>query len=162
MSGELASAGRSWRAALVVVAIVVLIDQTSKAAVRSGLGPGERVELFLGIDLVDVSNSGIAFGFLGGGGGVVLAITIVALAAMLVWFAIVPSRPGVWLAVGLRAGGAVGNLVDRVRQDAVTDFIDFPLWPAFNVADVAITLGAAVLILSVFWTEEETTAPNGR
>jgi signal peptidase II len=52
------------------------------------------------------------------------------------------------VAVGLLAGGALGNLLDRVRLDAVTDFIDPPLWPAFNVADVAITLGAVALVLS--------------
>ena len=58
-----------------------------------------------------------------------------------------PEPPGLWLAVGLLAGGALGNLIDRVRTDAVTDFIDPPLWPTFNLADVAITLGALGLIL---------------
>ena len=77
-----------------------------------------------------------------------LAVTIVALALVLVWFALDPRRPGLWLSVGLLAGGALGNLADRVRADAVTDFIDFPLWPAFNLADVAITLGALGLVLS--------------
>ena len=63
------------------------------------------------------------------------------------WFALDPARPGLWLAVGLLAGGALGNLADRVRADAVTDFIDPPLWPTFNLADVAITLGALALVL---------------
>ena len=76
-----------------------------------------------------------------------LAVTIVALALVLVWFAVDPARPGLWLAVGLLAGGALGNLADRVRADAVTDFIDPPLWPTFNLADVAITLGAVALVL---------------
>jgi len=150
-----------WRAALAVVGIVVLVDQAVKAAVLAALEPGERIELVFGVDLVDVSNRGIAFGLLGDGGGLVLAVTIAALAAMLLWFALQPSRPGLWLAVGLLAGGALGNLADRARQDAVTDFIDPPLWPAFNVADIAITFGAAILVLSAFWGEwpgeEETT-----
>jgi signal peptidase II len=154
VSEERSAEGRGWRAALAVVGIVVLLDQAAKAAVRASLEPGERVELLLGVDLVDVSNRGIAFGLLGDGGSLVLVITVVALAAMVVWFALQPSRRGLWLAVGLLAGGALGNLADRARQDAVTDFIDAPLWPAFNVADIAITLGAIVLVLSVFWEEE--------
>jgi len=147
--------GRSWAGALVVAAIVVAVDQASKAAVKASLEPGERVSLALGIDLVEVSNRGIAFGLLGDGGALVLAITIAALAAMLAWFAAAPSRPGMWLAVGLLSGGALGNLADRARQDAVTDFLDPPLWPAFNLADVAITLGAVALVLSVFATPDK-------
>jgi signal peptidase II len=143
-----------WRAALAVVAGVVVLDQVTKEIVRATIEPGERVGLVLGIDLVDVSNRGIAFGLLGDGGVLVVAVTVLALAGMLLWFALQPSRPGLWLAVGLLAGGALGNLADRARQDAVTDFIDAPLWPAFNVADIAITFGAIVLVLSVFWGEE--------
>ena len=77
-----------------------------------------------------------------------LAVTIVALALVLIWFAIDPRRPGLSVSVGLLAGGALGNLADRVRASAVTDFIDLPLWPAFNLADVSITLGALGLVLS--------------
>jgi signal peptidase II len=139
-----------WPAALALAGVVVALDQASKAAARAAVAPGERISLIFGVHIVDVSNEGIAFGFLGDGGALVLAITIGALVAMLVWFARQPARPGLWLAVGLLAGGALGNLADRVRVDAVTDFIDPPLWPAFNVADIAITLGAVVLVLSVF------------
>ena len=76
-----------------------------------------------------------------------LAITIAALALLLAWFALDTARPGLWLGVGLLIGGALGNLIDRVRDGAVTDFIDPPLWPAFNVADVAITAGVVVIAL---------------
>ena len=144
-----------WAAALALAGIVVALDQGSKAAIHATIDPGDRTSLFLGIHLVNVSNSGIAFGFLGGGGDVVLGITIAALVVMLAWFAASPSRPGLWLAVGLLAGGALGNLADRVRVDAVTDFIDPPLWPAFNVADIAITLGAVTLVFVVFAGERE-------
>lgn len=139
-----------WPAALALAGLVVALDQAAKAAARAAVDPGDRISVIFGIDVVDVSNRGIAFGFLGDGGALVLVITIAALAAMLVWFARQPARPGLWVAVGLLAGGALGNLADRVRVDAVTDFIDPPLWPAFNVADVAITLGAVALVLSVF------------
>jgi signal peptidase II len=137
----------AWRWALACCGAVVLLDQVTKAIVVSSLAPGERESLVLGLDLVNTSNRGLAFG-IGSDGSFVLAVTVVALALVLAWFAIDPRRQGLWLSVGLLAGGALGNLADRVRADAVTDFIDFPLWPAFNLADVAITLGALGLVLS--------------
>ncbi len=136
----------AWRRALAVCGVVVLVDQLSKAAVVSSLSVGQSEALALGFRLSNTPNSGLAFG-IGSGHGVVLAVTIVALALVLLWFALDPVRPGLWLAVGLLAGGALGNLADRVRADAVTDFIDPPLWPTFNLADVAITLGAVALVL---------------
>ncbi|OLE36298.1 MAG: hypothetical protein AUG48_07735, partial [Actinobacteria bacterium 13_1_20CM_3_68_9] len=141
---NLAVAG--WRRALAVCGTVVLVDQVTKAIVVSSLHVGQRESVALGFDLTNTPNRGLAFG-IGHGQGFVLAVTIVALALVLVWFALDPGRPDRWLAVGLLAGGALGNLADRVRADAVTDFIDPPLWPAFNLADVAITLGAVGLVL---------------
>jgi signal peptidase II len=141
-------AARGWARVLFVAGIVVMLDQATKAIVSDSLAPGERVSLVLGIDLAHVTNRGIAFGLFGDGGDAVLVVTAAALALVLAWFARDPGRPGLWLAVGLLVGGALGNLADRVREDAVTDFIDPPLWPAFNVADIAITAGALVLVLS--------------
>jgi signal peptidase II len=145
-SPQVSRAIASWRRALAVCGAVVLVDQVSKAIVVSSLATGQRESLVLGFDLTNIANRGLAFG-IGHGQGFVLAVTIVALALVLVWFAVDPGRPDLWLAVGLLAGGALGNLADRVRADAVTDFIDPPLWPAFNLADVAITLGAVGLVL---------------
>jgi signal peptidase II len=141
-----AAAVAGWRRALLVCGAVVLLDQVSKAIVVSSLAMGQRESLVLGFSLTNTPNSGLAFG-IGQGEGFVLGVTVVALALVLIWFALDPTRPGLWLAVGLLAGGALGNLADRVRTDAVTDFIDAPLWPTFNLADVAITLGALGLIL---------------
>jgi signal peptidase II len=137
----------AWRWMLACCGAVVLIDQVSKAIIVSSLDPGQRESVALGVDLTNTANPGLAFG-IGDGQGLVLAVTVVALALILVWFATDPRRPGLWLSVGLLAGGALGNLADRVRADAVTDFIDLPLWPAFNLADVAITLGALGLVVS--------------
>jgi signal peptidase II len=135
-----------WRRALAVCGAVVLLDQVTKAIVVGALQRGEHESIALGFDVTNTANPGLAFG-VGSGQGFVLAVTVIALAFVLVWFALDPGRPGLWLAVGLLAGGALGNLADRVRADAVTDFIDPPLWPAFNVADIAITLGALGLVL---------------
>ena len=136
----------AWRRALLVCGAIVLLDQVSKAIVVSYLSVGEHETIALGLRVTNTSNTGLAFGF-GQGEGFILAVTVVALALVVTWFALDPMRPGLWLAVGLLAGGAIGNLADRVRMDAVTDFIDPPLWPAFNLADVAITLGALGLVL---------------
>ena len=148
MSG---SSSRGWPAMLVVALLVVGLDQLTKGAVRGSLEPGERADAILGFELVRVSNSGIAFGLLGdASSAIVLTVTAGALALLVGWFATDAHRPGLWLGVGLLVGGAVGNLIDRVRLDAVTDFLDPPLWPAFNVADVAITAGVVVLALTAF------------
>jgi signal peptidase II len=139
---------RAWLAMLAVCGVVVALDQASKAAVIDSMVPGERVVLALGFELARVSNSGIAFGFLDEGGALVLVVTFAALALILGWFAFDTTRPGLWLGVGLLTGGALGNLVDRIREGAVTDFIDPPLWPAFNLADISITVGVVVIALA--------------
>ncbi len=135
----------------IVGVIVVAIDQATKAAVVSSLVLGESRDLALGFDLTRVTNSGIAFGLLDeGGDALVLVITAVALLVVIGWFAVDAGRPWLWLGVGLLVGGAIGNLVDRIRLGSVTDFLNPPLWPAFNFADVAITIGVAVVVLSAF------------
>lgn len=140
---------RAWgRAGLVFVAVVVA-DQVSKALVVAGIAHGERRNVFLGVDLVHVSNRGIAFGFFGGSGVLLTVFTLGALILLLAYFSTHASRPWLWLPTGLLLGGAIGNLLDRVRDHAVTDFIDVPLWPAFNLADVAITFGVAALVLAL-------------
>jgi signal peptidase II len=136
------------RAGLVVLAVLVA-DQVSKAIVSDSLARGERRDLVLGIDLVHVRNKGIAFGLFDGGGALLTVVTVGALVLLLVYFSLHASRPLLWLPTGLLLGGALGNLLDRAREGAVTDFIDLPLWPAFNVADMAITFGVLTLLLSL-------------
>jgi signal peptidase II len=133
------------RAALVAAGTVVA-DQAVKALVRSTIERGDAVDLILGIQLVNVRNRGIAFGMFSGGGVLLVVFAAAALAALLVFFMRHRERPLVWLPTGLLIGGATGNLIDRTREGAVTDFIDLPLWPAFNVADIAITFGVLSLL----------------
>jgi signal peptidase II len=133
------------RAALVAAATVAA-DQAVKALVRTTIERGDRVNLILGIDLVNVRNRGIAFGMFSGGGILLVLFAVAALVALLVFFVRHRDRPLVWLPTGLLIGGATGNLIDRTREGAVTDFIDLPLWPAFNVADIAITFGVLSLL----------------
>jgi signal peptidase II len=133
------------RAALVAVTTVAA-DQATKALVRGTIERGESVDLVLGIELVNLRNRGIAFGLFSDGGALLVVFAIVALGALLLFFARHRGRPLVWLPTGLLIGGAAGNLIDRAREGAVTDFIDLPLWPAFNLADVAITFGVLTLL----------------
>jgi len=130
----------------VVAAATVVADQATKALVRSTIDRTEEIDLILGIHLVNVRNRGIAFGMLSGGGALLVIFAVAALAALLVFFSRHRDRPLVWLPTGLLIGGASGNLIDRTREGAVTDFFDLPYWPAFNVADVAITFGVLTLL----------------
>jgi signal peptidase II len=129
-----------------VAAAAVALDQVTKAIVRGNVVPGEHVDVGGVVDIVRVANRGIAFGMLDTAGSAVLVVAAVAFAALLGAFLVSAERPGLWLPIGLLAGGAVGNLIDRIREGYVTDFIDPPRWPAFNVADVEITVGVLILI----------------
>lgn len=132
--------------ALAVLVVVLAVDQLTKAAVRGSLEVGERRDIVGPVDLVHVRNTGVAFGAFSGGGIVVVVLVAVALAALLAYFATHADRPLAWLPTGMLLGGSIGNIVDRIRIGAVTDFIKVPHWPAFNVADIAITLGVVALV----------------
>lgn len=151
MSG---SGPRAWGLAGALCALVVVLDQAAKAAIEANLVPGEQVGVLGPIALTLAHNDGVAFGLASGGGIVLVALTIAALAFVGVLFARNPTRPGMWIAIGLLTGGALGNLIDRVRTGEVTDYLDVLSWPPFNLADVAITLGVFVLALS-YLTESE-------
>jgi signal peptidase II len=133
------------RTALVAVAVVVA-DQVSKAIVRGQISRFDENELVLGIKLINTRNTGVAFSMFSSGGPLVVIIALVALAALIAFFVTHIHRRLVWLPTGLLLGGAAGNLIDRIRLGAVTDFIKFPHWPAFNVADICVTLGVLSLI----------------
>jgi signal peptidase II len=129
-----------------VAAGVVVADQVSKAIVRSQISRFDEHELFLSIKLINTRNTGVAFSMFSGGGPLVVLIALIALGALLAFFFTHLHRRLVWLPTGLLLGGAAGNLIDRIRAGAVTDFIKFPHWPAFNVADIAVTFGVLSLI----------------
>jgi signal peptidase II len=133
------------RAGLVMV-IVIALDQLTKHTIAAGIPEGESRKFLPAIKFVHVRNKGVAFGFLSGGGVLVLLFTAIALAALVVYFWRRPTRPWLWLPAGMLVGGAIGNLIDRVLNGQVTDFIKLPAWPAFNVADMSITFGVLILL----------------
>lgn len=137
---------------------VVVADQITKAIVLARFVLGERVEVTGFFNMVLVYNKGAAFSFLSDAGGwQTPALIVFALAAIgLVGTFIVrsPGRTMLLTGLALILGGALGNLIDRLRFGQVVDFLDFHAagwhWPAFNVADSAISVGAALLILEGF------------
>jgi signal peptidase II len=151
---------RAWSLAGVLCGLVFAADQAVKAAIEANLVPGEEVEVLGPLELTLSHNRGVAFGLAGGAGTGLVLVTLVALAVIGYLFAHNPGRPGMWIAVGLLAGGAIGNLADRVRADAVTDFIAAGSWPPFNLADVSITLGV-LLLVSLYVREAEHGAGDG-
>jgi signal peptidase II len=139
---------------MAVASVVLVLDQITKQIVIGIVDRGDPHEIIFGFDLANVRNKGVAFGLLAGGQIPVLLVTLAALALLLTYFALHSQAPSLWLAVGLLCGGAVGNLVDRLRIDAVIDFLDPPLWPAFNLADVAIVAGVALLVVTLAAPQE--------
>jgi signal peptidase II len=145
-----ASASRAaWSRAVLVGAVVIALDQLTKALIRSSIALGGTRHLWLGVKLVHTTNSGVAFSLLSGSAVTVTVLALAVLAVLVSYFARNSSQPLLWVPTGLIAGGALGNLIDRLRIGAVTDFIKFPDWPAFNVADSAITIGVVILVLMI-------------
>jgi signal peptidase II len=136
-------------AALTAVLVLVL-DQALKVRVRGRVEVGERQEILGSVlRLVHVENDGVAFGRFAGNATLVGLIVVGALVALLAYFLTHLDVPLVWLPTGVLLGGALGNVLDRVRFGAVTDYLKLPNWPAFNLADVAITVGVVLLIAVV-------------
>ncbi len=149
---------RAWALAAALAAVVVAGDQVAKAIVRAQMVLGEEIEVLGPLGLTYTHNRGVAFGLAGGTGAPLVIVMVLALAVVVYLFARQPTRPGMWIATGLLAGGAIGNLIDRVGSGQVTDFIDLPPWPPFNVADVCITVGVVLLVLIYLresWQEEK-------
>ena len=154
------AARRAWARALAVTGIVVALDQATKQLAVAQIDRGDPVEVIFGLKLSNVRNDGVAFGLLGGAGDtLVIALTLGALTLLVAYFAANAARSDLWLAVGLVLGGALGNLADRARIGAAIDFIDPPLWPAFNIADIAIVGGVALLVLAILDPEADAHAP---
>jgi len=146
---------------LILAAAIIIVDQISKALVRTYLPAWTAQPVIPGFfNLVHVQNRGAAFGFLSHGQGMwqpvfFIIITIAAVAIIISLMHTGRRKDRAFqLSLGAILGGAVGNLLDRIRLGTVTDFIDLYIgrlhWPAFNVADTAISLGAFILLISVY------------
>jgi signal peptidase II len=136
-------------------AVVLVSDQITKAFVRSNLAIGESWpdEGWL-VKFTHVTNSGAAFGILQGQTLFLTITAVIAIGAIAFYYLFPPLEHGLLrLALGLQLGGAAGNLLDRIRLGHVTDFIDFPRYPEFNIADSSIVVG--LFVIGVFYVLSE-------
>ena len=144
----------SW---LILSAVVIVLDQISKSYIVQHFGEFEFIRILPVLDITRMHNVGAAFSFLASASGwqrwVFIGLAVTVSLGIIVWLSRLPRSAHKLLACGLALvlGGAVGNLIDRVRLGYVIDFIHFhwnaAYFPAFNVADSAITVGAACLLL---------------
>lgn len=138
---------------------IFALDQLTKAIVNSLLPEGSSHVLVPGVLLLThIRNPGTAFGLLRSSGPLLTAVTVAAVIFIIAyWFSVRRAeRPSPLLSLGLALplGGAAGNLIDRVRLGHVVDFVDFRVWPVFNVADSAITIGACLVAYYFFFVQD--------
>ena len=153
---------------LVIATSVVIIDQLTKLWIRANLLPGTSLPEEDFFRLTHVQNPGAAFGLLANQGFLLIVVTLAGLLFIifLYYWLSLQTVFGV-AAFGLLFGGAVGNLIDRLRLGYVTDFIDIRLWgdfrwPVFNFADSSITIGVFVLAYFLFWSLRKEGSYNRR
>jgi signal peptidase II len=144
---------RAWRTPVAIAVAVVIVDQLTKHWAVSSLGTDREIDLFWTLRLNLAFNNGMAFGQGQGFGPIIGVVATVVIVYLLVSLRNEASRIST-VGMGLLIGGAAGNLIDRLfRGDggflrgAVVDFIDFQWFPIFNIADIAVNVGAALLIL---------------
>ena len=142
----------------IIAFTIIILDQLTKEIVRSNMplytswAPFPALENFF--RFTHATNTGVAFGLFQNGNGI-FAIFVSAIAIGIIVFnqRLAPGNPLLRVALGLQLGGAIGNLIDRLTQGYVTDFLDFGPWPIFNVADMAVVGG--VILLAYIMLQED-------
>lgn len=140
---------------VIVALLVVIIDQLTKYYVVENFYLGESVPVIENIfHWTYILNPGAAFGMLEGSRWFFVVIAVGVLGG--IWYMKDEINEGGWMmqyGAALFGGGAIGNLIDRARSGLVIDFFDFRIWPVFNVADIAICVGVAMILWKVLETE---------
>jgi signal peptidase II len=132
---------------IAIAVFIVAADQAVKWIIREQVERGDSHALTWPVKIVHLTNSGAAFGILQGAGPLLVITSVVGMAAIVIFlFNPTFADPLMRLGLAFMLGGAVGNLIDRVKDGEVVDFIKVPNWPAFNVADSAITIGVLILV----------------
>ena len=142
-----------WRFAALAAAIIVC-DQATKVILRASLPLGDREWLAEFFAFSHIANDGGAFGIFGGQNTIFAVSAVVAIGVVAIYYFFPPLDH--WLirsGLALILGGAIGNLLDRIYQGHVTDFIDFIHFPAFNVADAAINVGVAAIVIAIVFND---------
>ena len=139
-----------------IAGIILVFDQLTKSLVRANLPLGSSFPEDTWVRLTHVANTGAAFGLFPDQSFLLLITTLVG------YYLYPPlNAPLLMLSLGLQLGGALGNLIDRLRLGHVTDFVDFQVWPVFNVADSAIVVGVSILAwFALFGDRAKPAAPS--
>jgi signal peptidase II len=135
---------------LLIVLSVIVLDQITKYLIATYLAPFDSIEVFPFLHIVNVRNTGAAFGsFRNVGSSFFIVISVIAIIFVI---SLLVKRTYNYVGLSLVLGGAIGNLIDRILYGKVVDFIDFSAgsfhWPAFNVADSSLTVGIAAILLA--------------
>ncbi len=140
----------------ICIVIIIVLDQIVKAFVDSSMEVGQSVQVWGDFfKITYVQNTGAAFSFMEGHPGLLSFVTGIVLAALLGYIAVKGKSYDRFLTVSLAfiIAGGVGNLIDRVLRGFVVDMFDFGFWPVFNIADIAICLGCAMLVVYMLFIE---------
>jgi signal peptidase II len=143
-----------------IVLAVALVDQISKAVIRGMLPAGKNIEVIPHFFYIwHVNNTGAGFSLLKDQNSILIWVSLIIIGAIIYNYDKIIGNNWHIAAFSLIIGGAVGNLIDRIFQGFVTDFLDFyfifDYWPAFNMADSAITIGAIMLVITLFFNSEK-------
>ncbi|CAN5793423.1 signal peptidase II [soil metagenome] len=144
-----------------VAAVVIAADQLTKEIIVREIGPGaarRSIEIIPGFfHFTFVRNTGSAFGLFQGQSAILMVLAMGAIVFLAAYYFRKARHDSlVGIALALQLGGAVGNVIDRIRYGYVVDFLDFPRWPTFNMADSAITVGVVLLMYALLFRDYET------
>jgi len=132
-----------------IIAIAVLFfDQLTKIIVTANMQLSQSIPVINKVfHLTYIQNTGASFGILSGSNSLLIWFTIIAIGIIIYFYDAIPKSKSAFVLVALIIGGALSNVLDRLRLGYVVDFLDFRIWPSFNIADAALTVGAIGLII---------------
>ena len=150
-----------WWPVLAIAAVLVALDQLTKAIVTSTLSLGQSWLASSPVRITYVRNSGSAFGLFHNQTLPLIIASFLAIGFILYYFRKTSRSPAlIIIALGMQLGGAIGNLADRIRLGYVVDFIDFRVWPVFNAADSSISISIVMLAVYLLFFDKPRPAPN--
>jgi len=134
-----------------IVGIIVILDLLTKLLIRTTMHLGQSIPWIKNIlHITYIQNTGAGFGILKGNTQLLIWLSVIVIGAIIYYYNDISSEKKTQMGFALILGGTIGNLIDRISLGYVVDFIDFRIWPAFNVADSCITMGAILLVLH-YW-----------
>ncbi|WIW71820.1 signal peptidase II [Anaerosinus gibii] len=134
---------------------IILLDQISKFLIENSMELGDSLPVIEGIfHITYILNPGAAFGILENQRLFFILIATIMILMTGYIYPLIPQKSKMLrLGVGMLFGGAVGNLIDRIRTGLVVDFFDFKIWPIFNIADIFIVVGVGMIIITMFYAD---------